>query len=154
MNSLPENLQAAGLEDHPLPGFLPMPRAGFVAQCTGLYYHPDTTVMAARIRPEHLNPLGIAHGGFLATLADTAFGRTLRLRSGTDQPPATINLSMDYLAPARMGAWIEAHVQVHRVGRMLYHASLDLLDGERLVARAKATFIGNTASLHGGARKT
>jgi len=47
------------------------------------------------------------------------------------------------LSPAQLGAWVEAHVQVHRLGRTLYHASLDLLDGERLVARGKATFIGN-----------
>jgi uncharacterized protein (TIGR00369 family) len=149
MNSLPHHLEPTVDEDQPPAGFLPMPRAGFVAQCTGLYYHPETAVMAARIRPEHLNPLGIAHGGFLATLADTAFGRTLRLRSGAEQPPATINLSMDYLSPAKLGAWVEARVQVHRVGRTLYHASLDLLDGEHLLARGKATFIGNTASLHG-----
>ncbi|MNC66429.1 hypothetical protein D3C81_1604940 [compost metagenome] len=44
---------------------------------------------------------------------------------------------------APLGAWVEARVQVHKMGRTLYHASLDLLDGERLVARGKATFIGN-----------
>jgi uncharacterized protein (TIGR00369 family) len=153
MNSLPEHLETMIDEDQPAPGFLPMPLAGFVAQCTGLYYHPETAVLAARIRPEHLNPLGIAHGGFLATLADTAFGRTLRLRSGIDQPPATINLSMDYLSPAKLGSWVEARVEVHRLGRMLSHASLDLLDGERLVARGKATFVSNTPSLHGKDRK-
>ncbi|MND67931.1 Thioesterase superfamily protein [compost metagenome] len=99
--------------------------------------------MAARIRPEHLNPLGIAHGGFLATLADTAFGRVLRAAAATELPPATVNLNMDYLGTAPLGAWVEARVQVHKLGRTLYHASLDLLDGERLVARGKATFIGN-----------
>lgn len=136
-------------EDAPPAGFLPMGRVGFVVHCTGLYINEHTSVLAARIRPEHLNPLGIAHGGFLATLADTAFGRALRIASGAELPPATINLSMDYLRPANLGAWVEAHVQIHRIGRSLSHASLDLLDGERLVARGNATFIGNTASLHG-----
>jgi acyl-coenzyme A thioesterase PaaI-like protein len=56
---------------------------------------------------------------------------------------------MDYLSPANLGSWVEAHVEIHRVGRSLSHASLDLRDGERLVARAKATFIGNSQSLHG-----
>ncbi|MCW2271282.1 Thioesterase superfamily protein [compost metagenome] len=134
---------ALASDDAPLDGFVPMVPSGFVAQCTGLYFHPQRTVIAARIRPEHLNPLGIAHGGFLATLADTAFGRALKFAAGSEMPPATINLSMDYLCPAPLGAWIEAHVQIHRLGRTLYHASLDLLDGERLVARGKATFIGN-----------
>ena len=152
MNSIPQHSKAACHDDEPPAGFLPMTRAGFVAHCTGLYFHEERSVMAARIRPEHLNPLGIAHGGFLATLADTAFGRVLRQAADSELPPATINLSMDYLSPAPVGAWIEAHVQVHRVGRTLYHASLDLLHGEHLVARGKATFIGNTASLHGKGR--
>ncbi|MBV4518899.1 PaaI family thioesterase [Pseudomonas sp. SWRI74] len=149
MNSIPEPFEAAAHEDKPLAGFVPMGRVGFVVHCTGLYVHEERSVLAARIRPEHLNPLGIAHGGFLATLADTAFGRALRLAAATDLPPATINLSMDYLSPANLGSWVEAHVQIHRVGRSLSHASLDLRDGERLVARAKATFIGNSQSLHG-----
>ncbi|MCY1403026.1 phenylacetic acid degradation protein PaaD [compost metagenome] len=130
-------------DDDPPAGFERTLRAGFVAHCTGLYYHPQRNIMAARIRAEHLNPLGIAHGGFLATLADTAFGRVLREAAGTELPPATVNLNMDYLGTAPLGAWVEARVQVHKVGRTLYHASLDLLDGERLVARGKATFIGN-----------
>jgi len=137
---------APGTDDAPPDGFVPMSPSGFVAQCTGLYFHPQRVVMAARIRPEHLNPLGIAHGGFLATLADTAFGRALKYAAGSDMPPATINLSMDYLCPAPLGAWVEAQVQIHRLGRTLYHASLDLLDGERLVARGKATFIGNAVT--------
>ncbi|MNZ72043.1 Thioesterase superfamily protein [compost metagenome] len=140
--SIPESV-ALIVDDAPPAGFIPLLRAGFVAQCTGLYYHPQRTVMAARIRAEHLNPLGIAHGGFLASLADTAFGRVLKDAVDSEIPPATINLSIDYLSPAQLGAWVEAHVQVHRLGRTLYHASLDLLDGERLVARGKATFIGN-----------
>ncbi|MDD2058656.1 PaaI family thioesterase [Pseudomonas sp. GD03860] len=130
-------------EDAPLAGFVPLQASGFIAQCTGLYYHPQSTLLAARIRPEHLNPLGIAHGGLLATLADSALGRAIKLAAGSETPPVTINLSMDYLCPAPLGAWVEAHVQVHRIGRSLYHASLDLRDGERLVARGKATFIGN-----------
>ncbi|VVM96293.1 PaaI family thioesterase [Pseudomonas fluorescens] len=129
--------------DDPPAGFIPMPAVGFMAQCTGLYHHPERPILAARIRPEHLNPLGIAHGGYLATLADTAFGLVLKRTAGTELPPATVNLCMDYLGAAPLGAWLEAHVQVHKMGRTLYHASLDLLDGERLVARAKATFIGN-----------
>ncbi|WP_160105731.1 PaaI family thioesterase [Pseudomonas izuensis] len=142
-----------GAGDEPPAGFLPLARAGFVTHCAGLYYHEHRPVIAARIRPEHLNLLGIAHGGFLATLADTALGLVLKKATNAELTPATINLSMDYLSPAPVGAWVEAHVQVHRLGRTLSHASLDLLHGERLVARSTATFIGNTASLHGKGRE-
>src|SRR5262245_2029499 len=138
----------------PIPvGFVPMLRPnnaqqGFVQNCRGVYFRPDTGEVAAFILAEHLNPLNIAHGGFLATLADTAFGAFIRVQASFELPPATVELSMDYISPARPGQWITAQVEIHKIGRTLCNASLSLLDGERLVARAKGTFIANTQSLH------
>ncbi|TDF83869.1 PaaI family thioesterase [Pseudomonas sp. H9] len=132
-------------------GFVPMQRPGlpgFVQNCRGFYFRPATGEVAARILPEHLNPLHIAHGGLLATLADTALGAFIRVQGGYELPPATVELSIDYISPARPGQWIEAHVEVHKLGRTLCNASLSLMDGERLVARAKGTLIANTHSLH------
>ncbi|MBM7061864.1 PaaI family thioesterase [Pseudomonas sp. UL073] len=131
-------------------GFEPLRRpnsgtAGFVQNCQGVYINLATGMVAARILPEHLNPLNIAHGGFLATLADTAFGAYIRINGKLELPPATVELSIDYISPARPGQWIEAHVELHKLGRTLCNASLSLFDGERLVARAKGTFIANTA---------
>lgn len=97
--------------------------------------------MAARIEPLHLNPLGIAHGGFLATLADTAFGFVLRAESEREYPPVTASLTMDFLAPARHGAWIEAHVSIHKIGRRLINASCLLSCEDELVARASGVFV-------------
>ncbi|AGI24342.1 thioesterase superfamily protein [Pseudomonas sp. ATCC 13867] len=130
-------------------GFEPMVRPGFVNNCRGVYVNLERRMVAARILPEHLNPLGIAHGGFLATLADTGFGTTIKLTAGSELPPATINLDMDYLSPALPGRWIEVQVQIHKLGRSISVASCDLLDGDKLVARGKGTFINNTRSLHG-----
>ncbi|MCY1404244.1 hypothetical protein D9M71_194470 [compost metagenome] len=138
----------------PIPeGFVPMVRPnngapGFVQCCRGIYFKPETGEVAAFILAEHLNPLNIAHGGFLATLADTAFGAYIRVQGGLELPPATIELSVDYISPARPGQWITAHVEIHKIGRTLSNASLSLMDGERLVSRAKGTFISNTRSLH------
>lgn len=134
-------------------GFVPMVRpnngpAGFVQYCRGVYFRPETGEVAARILTEHLNPLNIAHGGFLATLADTAFGAYIRVQAGFELPPATVELSIDYIAPARPGQWINARIDIHKIGRTLCNASLSLMDGERLVARAKGIFIANTQSLH------
>lgn len=137
------------LEEGVPAGFLPMARPGFVNNCQGVYVNLERRVVAARILEEHLNPLGIAHGGFLATLADTGFGTAIKLTAGTELPPATINLDMDYLSPALPGRWIEVRVQIHKLGRSISVASCDLLDGDKLVARGKGTFINNTRSLHG-----
>lgn len=127
------------LADDPPAGFIPMQSNGFVRHC-GLYQHPELGILGARIRPEHLNPLEIAHGGFLATLADTALGRAIFRASGAVRPFATVSLTIDYLNPARPGRWIEAFAEVHKIGRQLSHASLELRDGHRVIARGKAIF--------------
>lgn len=131
------------------PGFTHLPGSGFLRNCGGLFVDSTRNLIAVRIRPEHLNPLQIAHGGFLATLADTAFGWALKQAAGDQQPPATVSLALDYLSPARPGDWVEAHVQVHKIGHLLSHASLQLWADEKLLVQAKATFVHNTASLHG-----
>ncbi|MNM56355.1 Thioesterase superfamily protein [compost metagenome] len=147
MSAFEESPASTHAEDNPPPGFEPMVRAsGFVRQCTGMYRDSERGILGARIRPQHLNPLNIAHGGFLATLIDTAFGWAVIQATGSARPMATVSLTIDYLSPARPGDWIEAHVEVHKAGRTLSHASLSLMDGERLIARGKAIFITSGAS--------
>ncbi|MGQ7819309.1 PaaI family thioesterase [Metapseudomonas furukawaii] len=126
-------------QDYPPAGFQPMQSAGFVGHCR-LYHHPELGLLGARIRPEYLNKLEIAHGGFLATLADTALGLAVFRACGSSRPFATVTLTMDYLSPALPGRWIEAHAHVHRIGRSLSHASLELKDGHRVIAHGKAIF--------------
>jgi len=152
MNALDQQAQAR-MEAHRVPpGFEPMRmRVGFVRLCESVYVDYQRRVLGARILPEHLNPLGIAHGGLLATLADTAFGTVIRLANEAQLPAATINLNLDYISPAHEGAWIEVHVQLHRLGKRLTNVSCSLMDGERLVARGSATFITHSRSLHGEA---
>jgi acyl-coenzyme A thioesterase PaaI-like protein len=47
---------------------------------------------------------------------------------------------MDYLEPAKEGDWIEAHVDVLRIGRRLAFVEGLLLVGDRKVMRANGTF--------------
>ncbi|MGA7782107.1 MAG: PaaI family thioesterase [Paraburkholderia sp.] len=112
-----------------------------MATCQSIYVDAQQRIVAARIESLHLNPLGIAHGGFLATLADTAFGFVLRAAGERDYPPVTASLTMDYLAPARNGAWVEARVDIHKVGRRLINASCMLNCGDELIARASGVFV-------------
>ncbi|MBD9676558.1 PaaI family thioesterase [Pseudomonas sp. PDM18] len=148
----PSDLSAFSIPE----GFEPMRRPdgqqGFVQHCQGIYLNSERRIVAARVLPVHLNALRIAHGGFLATLADTAFGALLRLAGDFPQPPVTIELSVDYLRPARLDSWIEAHIEVHKLGRNLCRASLSLMDGERQVVRAKGTFMANPPGLRDTSR--
>lgn len=114
---------------------------GFVRDIGGVYLHDTDPVLGARVTARHLNTIHIAHGGFLATIADTAFGVVIRRNLALPVPPATVSLHVDYLSAVREGDWLEAHIEVQKVGRQLTNASCLLKVGARLMMRATGVFI-------------
>ncbi|MFK0087315.1 PaaI family thioesterase [Pseudomonas sp. NPDC090755] len=125
----------------PMEGFEVFPtRPGFIRHNGGIFLHCERPVIGMHIAEEHLNPLRIAHGGYLATLADTAFGAVLRRQYDLPVAPVTVNLSVDYLAAVREGDWVEVEVKVHKFGRTFISASCELKVGERLAVRANGIF--------------
>ena len=127
---------------HTVPeGFAPLDsRAGFVRTCGGFYLHESRPILAMRIQPVHLNSLQIAHGGLLATLADCAFGAVVKRQIGGGGWPVTVSLSVDYLDRVREGEWLEAHVEVLKVGASFVNACCRLQVEKRLVLRANGIF--------------
>ena len=104
--------------------------------------HRDAVpVVGVLVEGHHANRAGRAHGGLLMTLADVALSRAVReqLPSGAGGL-ATADLHIAFLEAAGEGDWLEAVAAVDRVGRSLIHASCVLRAGERMVARALATF--------------
>ncbi len=99
-----------------------------------------TTVIGLRIEKRHSNSRGIAHGGVLLTLADSAMGGALYHSREPHMPIVTVNLTSDFLSSAREGDWLEAHVEILRVGRQLAYANCDLWTEGRRVLRASGVF--------------
>lgn len=97
-------------------------------------------VIALRVGEQHLNIQGLAHGGMLATLADSALGINVALARGRRGGHVTVSFTADYLSGARLGEWLEAFVVVTRLGRKLAYASCDLKVGKRHVLRSSAVF--------------
>lgn len=74
---------------------------GFEGEVTA----PGEARMRVRLRPEHLNNWGSAHGGLLFTLADSAFA----LASNSHGPLAvSLTAHMQYFRPTRVGDELEA----------------------------------------------
>lgn len=115
-------------------------RSGFLSSCGDFYVHDEQPILAVRLESYHLNYVGIAHGGFLATVADSAFGVILRRQSVSQSVAITVNLNVDYLGPVHEGEWLEAHVEVLKTGGTFINASCLLKVGERLVLRANGVF--------------
>jgi acyl-coenzyme A thioesterase PaaI-like protein len=69
-----------------------------------------------RVAARHCNPRPVCHGGMLATFLDIALARGIRMAKDQPAPLPTITMSLDYLAPALLGEWIDARVTVTRAG--------------------------------------
>jgi len=99
-----------------------------------------TFVVGVLIQPHHANGRGVAHGGLLMTLCDIALG--YRTTSSVEPRPmlTTASITTDFAGSARIGDWVEAHVDVHKVGGRLAFANAFLVvNGER-ITRGSAVF--------------
>jgi uncharacterized protein (TIGR00369 family) len=102
---------------------------------------PDGGVrLALSTGPEHVNEVGIVHGGITTLLLDGAMGRCAGRTLAPGQTCATVQLSVQFLAPA------EGRIQA--VGRVLKRGrSIAFLEGEctradgAVIARAHGTWV-------------
>ena len=117
-------------------GFAALPfRTGFIAANGPLYFKREgdgPLRLGFRVEERHCNPMGMAHGGMLVTFADMQLPFGARFQGGlADNFLPTINLSIDFLAPAKLGAWVEGETQVLRKTRNLVFAQCTVTaDGE------------------------
>jgi uncharacterized protein (TIGR00369 family) len=130
-------------DDAPPPGFSEAPDQGPFLEGVGPLLMSDAdgeTVFGLRAEERHANRGGAVMGGMLATFADYALGRAIEADADDDHTRATVSLTVDYLAPANPGDWIESRASVDRVGGALAFADCSLTVEGREVVRARAVF--------------
>ena len=89
------------------------------------------------VETRHTNVMRMCHGGMIATFCDMLLTLTARAHSHEMEHNfmSTINLQIDYIAPAALGAWIGGEGQVLRpAGRILFMQGLITAD-DTLIAR-------------------
>jgi uncharacterized protein (TIGR00369 family) len=124
-------------------GFKQVERGGPFLRSLGPVYlkkEGDQAIVGFRIEERHLNTRGIAHGGMLVTLADSALGIVLALSLTPPQPMVTVNLTADFADSAHLGDWVEAHVDIQKVGIRLAFANCYLRVATRRILRASGVF--------------
>ena len=97
-------------------------------------------VLGMRVIDSHLNTQSVCHGGMLTTVADGALGIAVALAVERRAAYVTVSLTADFLSSAKLGDWLEAHVQFTRRGKRLMYANCDLRVGSRHVLRSSAVF--------------
>ena len=90
-------------------------------------------------RPEFRNPAGFIQGGFLAAMLDDTMGPAIFTHTGGALYSATIEMNVQYLAPARVGPII-GEGQVVQLGKSVGFVEARLLDQhEMCLARATSS---------------
>jgi uncharacterized protein (TIGR00369 family) len=99
---------------------------------------PDEFVLGFRVQAHMCNPAGGLHGGMMMTVADlvgTMGGGTL---AGIAKFLPTVNMTFDFVAPARIGDWVEGRPELVRVTRSLLFTNIYLTVGEEKILRASS----------------
>ncbi len=109
-----------------------------LAELGTLYRRDADGMLALRVGHAHSNMHGMAHGGFLATLADSALGHTIAHEGQASV--VTVQMSVEYLNAVQPGDWLEAHVQIDKRGKRLIYATCHLKVDGRLMLKANAVF--------------
>lgn len=99
----------------------------------GSAFHIDVT-------DDHLQAYGTAHGGILAGLVDAAMGLAILGRGEPGEGCATVEMKVNFLAPAMPGR-LTATGEVIHAGRRTVVARADARDASgKLVATGMGTF--------------
>jgi uncharacterized protein (TIGR00369 family) len=95
-----------------------------------------------RVEPRHCNPMGICHGGMMATFCDMLLPISAHYLSGdlAKRFLPTINLQVDFLGPTPLGSWVQGEAQLLRATRsMVFMQGRVTADGTH-VARVSGIF--------------
>ena len=93
--------------------------------------------------PHATNPIGSIHGGFAATLLDSACGCAVHTRLGAGQGYTTLELKVAYHRPLSADSGtVRAIGEVITLGRRTAFSEAKLLDAQdRLIASATSTLL-------------
>ena len=92
-----------------------------------------------KISENYLNTGGIAHGGFIATIADTGMGNAAHISAGNKRC-VTINLDIKFISAGKLNEELIGRVKVLKRTKTLVFISSEIFSSERIVATASGTW--------------
>lgn len=120
-----------------------LPHATMMAQVglTGGSAEPGLVVFTAVPGPQHYNPIGSVHGGFTATLLDSAMGCAVQSMLPQGSLYTTLEFKITLVRPVTKDTGeVRAEGRALNVGRRVGHAEGRLTDaGGRLLAHGTST---------------
>ena len=100
---------------------------------------PGRSRCSITIADQHRNGTGVAHGGVLFTLADTAMGAALFQMLEPGEICATIEIKIGYFKPVFDGTLV-CEATVINKGKSVASLEASIKNGDQLVSKASGTF--------------
>ena len=102
---------------------------------------PGHAVLSMKLRDDLMRNSGIAHGGAIATLIDSAMAIAIMAQLQENEHTVTVDLTIHYLRPISEGT-ARASARVVRFGRRVITVSAELFDDNgKLAATAISTYL-------------
>ena len=124
-------------------GFAPHGRtSGLTAPWEPLYSRQfeQAVQIGFRAAAPHTNSRHFVHGGLISALADNAMGLSCAIGLGEGAGLVTISLTMDFVAAAQLGQWVELRPHVAKRGGSLAFATIAVFADDELCASGRAIF--------------
>jgi len=125
------------------PGFGPLPeKLGFTNHVGPVFFgeRESQIVLGFRVLNHHVNPAGMCHGGMLMTVIDLGLILGILAVHAHSNFAPTMSLSVDFLAPAHLGDWVESRVDFVHATKRRGTASGRLVGPKGVLLRANGTF--------------
>ena len=92
-----------------------------------------------KILENFLNTGGIAHGGFIATIADTGMGNSAH-KAARDKRCVTISLDVKFISAASLGEKLLGRVKIQKKTRTLVFVTCEISNSKNIVATASGVW--------------
>ena len=117
-------------------------KKGFMKHLGGLNFkkiEENNFEFSVEIKEMHLNTGGIAHGGFLATIADAGMGTAAHMIS-ENKRCVTINLEIKFLSAGKLGDDLIGKVQILKKTKTLIFINCIMSNSKEIVSSASGTW--------------
>jgi acyl-coenzyme A thioesterase PaaI-like protein len=123
-------------------GFGPKLDAGPFADANGpLFIRHTDQALGFEVRREHCNPVNSCHGGWLSAFLNMQMPLiAIRDHDIRDCFLLTVSLSLDYLASAPIGAWVEGSATVLRCTKSLVFIQGSVSSSQVLLMRGSGVY--------------
>ena len=117
-------------------------KKGFIKNLGGISFNKineKNYEFKCKVKYMHLNTGGIAHGGFLASIADAGMGTAAHMIS-ENKRCVTINLEIKFLSAGKLGDDLIGKVQILKKTKTLIFINCIMSNSKEIVSSASGTW--------------